>query len=154
MERISYILFDLNGRINRATWLGFFAALAVAESLAGLLLRKMFDIPAPLESGGLSASAYFEDKATLFAGLIFLWPSVAVDVKRWHDMGRSGWLTAIVYGPILAVYAMEASGAGKTISAPFASGLLSLIGLVFLIYLIVLAARKGSPAANRFGAVC
>jgi uncharacterized membrane protein YhaH (DUF805 family) len=153
MDRISYILFDLNGRINRTTWLAFFAALAVAESVAGLLLRRMFDIPAPLESGGgFSPWAYFDDEATLFAGLMFLWPSVAVDVKRWHDMGRSGWLTAIVYGPILAVYALGASGAGGTLSAPVASGLLSLIGLVFLTYLIVLAARKGSPASNRFGA--
>ena len=66
----------------------------------------MLGMQAPA-AGGNSLEAYFDDRAAFVAGLIFLWPSVAVDVKRWHDIGRSGWFTLIVYAPVFAMYLLE-----------------------------------------------
>jgi uncharacterized membrane protein YhaH (DUF805 family) len=150
MERVAYVLFELNGRIKRATWLIYFAALLAAETSAEFLFRRLFDFPAAADS--TSPAAYFDDRAALLAGLIFLWPSVAVDVKRWHDIGQSGWLTLIAYGPLFALYVLELKFAGTAaVSEKLVSALTSLMGLVFLVYLILLAARKGTPAANRFG---
>ena len=63
----------------------------------GGLLDEMSGMPAPAAGGPLEV--YFSDRAGLMAGLIFLWPALAVDVKRWHDIGRSGWFTLIFYGP-------------------------------------------------------
>ncbi len=152
MERIAYILFAFEGRINRITWLVFFAALSIAESVSAAFFREVSGMPGPAGAGS-SLEAYFDDRAALLAGLIFLWPSVAVDVKRWHDMGKSGWLTLAAYGPVLAAYFFEElKNAGVIPAAPLPGGLLSLMGLVFLVYVILLAARKSSPAANRFGA--
>ena len=111
----------------------------------------MYGIPAP--AGTVSAAeVYFDDPAAFLAGLIFLWPSLAVDVKRWHDIGRSGWFTLIVYGPVLAVYAVEELKAADALpDTPLPGALISVMGLVFLVYIILLAARKGSRGANRFG---
>jgi uncharacterized membrane protein YhaH (DUF805 family) len=151
MEWISYISFALNGRINRVTWLAFFAVLAIAESVSGAVLRDLWSMPSQA-GGSVSPEAYFQDRAGFLAGLIFLWPSVAVDVKRWHDIGKSGWLTLAVYGPVLTIYsAEELKSAGVLPAAPLPGALISLIGLGFLVYIILLAAKKGSPAANRFG---
>ncbi|MGO9544633.1 MAG: DUF805 domain-containing protein [Rhodomicrobium sp.] len=154
MERASFVLFEFKGRINRLTWLAVFAALIVAESLAEALFRQVFGMTGPAGPGAApSLTAYFEDRAVLLAGLIFLWPSLALDVKRWHDMGRSGWLTLIAYGPIAAIYVLQLTGLSASLatSERLGSGLFSFMGVVFLVYLVLLAARRGSPAANRYG---
>jgi uncharacterized membrane protein YhaH (DUF805 family) len=151
MERILHDLFAFSGRINRITWLVFFLALAAAESFSGTLLRDMLGMQAPA-AGGASLEDYFNDRAGFVAGLIFLWPSLAVDVKRWHDIGKSGWLTLIAYGPVLTMYLLEElKNAGLIPATPLPGPLLAMMGLAFLVYIILLGARKGSAAANRFG---
>jgi uncharacterized membrane protein YhaH (DUF805 family) len=151
MERILHDLFALSGRIDRITWLVYFLALAAAESFSGTLLRDMLDMQAPA-AGGTSLEDYFNDRAGFVAGLIFLWPSLAVDIKRWHDIGKSGWLTLIAYGPAFAMYLLEElKNAGLVPATPLPGPLLAMMGLVFLVYIILLGARKGSAAANRFG---
>ncbi len=107
------------------------------------------------EAGSNSLEAFFDDRAGLAAGLIFLWPSLAVDVKRWHDIGKSGWLTVIAYGPAFALYLLEElKNAGIVPDTPVPGPLLSLMGLIFLVYIILLGARKGAAATNRFGSAC
>jgi uncharacterized membrane protein YhaH (DUF805 family) len=151
MERFCYVWFALNGRIKRRTWLVFAVAIFIAESLTELLIQKAFHLSDPaVTSGGDYPAAYFNDRTALLTGLIFLWPSIALDVKRWHDIGKSGWNTLIVYGPVTAIFALEAV-ATVAVPAPVGSGVLSVFGLIVLSYFIILAARKGSPGANRFG---
>ncbi len=41
----------------------------------------------------LSAISAFVSPFLGFAGLLFIWPWIAVHVKRFHDSGKSGWLT-------------------------------------------------------------
>jgi uncharacterized membrane protein YhaH (DUF805 family) len=151
MLRASYILFSFNGRIKRRTWLVFFFVILATEYCSGRLFHDVFHISDPIGTGrGLFSPDYFGDQANLLAGLIFLWPSLALDVKRWHDMGRSGYYTLIVNGPIFAIYAVGLTEAAD-VREPQASRLISLLALVFLVYFIILAARKGSSGANRFG---
>ncbi len=151
MDRILEILFSFHGRINRITWLVFFLALAAAEFAVSALLDEMLGEAAPVAGIG-ELEAYFSDRAGLVAGLVFLWPSLAIDVKRWHDMGKSGWLTLVAYGPALAVYLVEElKRAGAFPPAPLPDPLLSTMGLVLLVYMILLGARKGAAGANRHG---
>jgi uncharacterized membrane protein YhaH (DUF805 family) len=151
MERIFYVLLNFNGRIKRLTWLIFFFTLMAVEYGCELLFRNVFHISGPIGTGqGLFSADYFGDRANLLAAFIFLWPSLALDVKRWHDIGRSGYYTLIAYGPIIIIYAAALTGAFD-IAEPQASRLLSVLALIFLIYFILLAARKGTPGANRFG---
>ncbi len=45
-----------------------------------------------------------------FAGILFIWPWIAVHVKRFHDAGKTGWLTvamvvlAVVVSFVLALF--------------------------------------------------
>jgi uncharacterized membrane protein YhaH (DUF805 family) len=118
------------------------------------LLRNAFDISPTvgtgrdLITGDFLAGVIVSAMASLLAALIFLWPSLALDVKRWHDIGRSGYYTLILYGPFLTIYPVTEAA---VVSEPLASVLKSLLALIALVYLILLAARKGTSGANRFG---
>jgi uncharacterized membrane protein YhaH (DUF805 family) len=151
MDRLLENLFAFKGRINRITWFVFFLTLAAMESVAGTLLEGMLGATAPV-AGSNPLEAYFSGRAEFAAALIFLWPSLAIDVKRWHDIGRSGWLTLIAYGPAFALFlAEQLKQAGAISGTPLPEPLLATMALVFLVYLILLGGRKGSAAANRFG---
>jgi uncharacterized membrane protein YhaH (DUF805 family) len=150
MEWISWVLFRFDGRINRITWLYFFVGLAAAEAVSGMLLREMVGMPVAAAAG--SAEEFLGDRAALVAELMFLWPSAAVDVKRWHDLGKSGWLALAAYGPVTAMYLVEGlKEAGAIAAVPVPGLAISTLGLIFLVYFVLLAAGKGASGANRFG---
>jgi uncharacterized membrane protein YhaH (DUF805 family) len=153
MDRFAFVWLRFNGRIARLTWLAFAALISLLEYGCELLLRRAFHWPAPEGQGADQLlSSYVGDEISLLAALIFLWPSLAIDVKRWHDIGRSGWCTLIVYGPALALFAFALTGAGA--SARYnqvEAAALYVFGLVALVYFILLAARKGDAESNRYG---
>lgn len=151
MDRILHNLLGFSGRINRVSWLVYFLALAAAESAAANLLASVLGDNVPV-AGSNPLEAYFADRAGFAAALIFLWPSLAIDVKRWHDIGGSGWLTLIAYSPAFAMFLVEElKRAGAIPPTPVPSALFSAMAFVFLIYIMLLGARKGRAAANRFG---
>ncbi|MFK7792614.1 MAG: DUF805 domain-containing protein [Devosiaceae bacterium] len=39
------------------------------------------------------------------AGVLILWPSLAMGIKRWHDRDRSGWWVLLSFIPIVNIYA-------------------------------------------------
>ena len=154
MDRFVFIWLRFTGRIKRLTWLAFAILLALLEYLTELFLRAVFHWPLPAEAAGNGfLTTYMGDEISLLASLIFLWPSLAIDVKRWHDLGLSGWFVLIVYAPALALFGFELAGAGGTVAQPdkALAASLYLFGLVVLLYFIILAARKGMPGANRYG---
>ena len=81
---ITKLYFSLDGRISRKTyWL--FCGLPLIFS--GLYV-------------GLS-HVYFSPSEELLLILIFLWPSLAVHVKRWHYQDKSGWWQLFAAIPLL-----------------------------------------------------
>lgn len=40
-----------------------------------------------------------------FTGLLILWPSIAMGIKRWHDRDKSGWFVLLGMIPIVNLYA-------------------------------------------------
>lgn len=68
------LFFSPNGRINQqAYWRAVLILFAISAALSVL-------------------SAYVSPFLG-FLGIIFIWPWIAVHVKRFHDSGKSGWLT-------------------------------------------------------------
>ncbi len=66
-----------NGRIDQPTyWRGVAILLAISVAVSAL-------------------SAYVNPFVG-FLGILFIWPWIAVHVKRFHDSGKSGWLTIAV----------------------------------------------------------
>ncbi len=114
------VLFSFTGRIRRQTfWLSLIALYAVAF-VVGIIV------------GGLAAFASQNDVPLLTVVALVLWlvvlipiiwASLAIQIKRWHDRGKSGWWILINF-------------------VPFIGGLWALIELGFL---------KGTVGPNRFG---
>ncbi len=154
MDRFAAIWLHLNGRIPRTTWFGFAILIAFLEYVTELALRHAFHWPLPaIGPGSPLLLSYLGDEISLLSALIFLWPSLAIDVKRWHDLGMSGWMVLVIYVPALVLYGLGFAGVGGTADHPDqkAAAGLYLFGLGVVVYFIILAARKGMPAPNRFG---
>jgi len=82
-----HLLFQFDGRINRAKyWLGW-VGIAVVAGIAG----------------AIAAIADSSLVWTLFGILVLalIWPSVAIEIKRWHDRDKSGWWWLIRFIPII-----------------------------------------------------
>lgn len=115
-----FLSFD--GRIGRKAFWLFFVAIFVLMMIVGGI-------------AGASMSAASVNQATgevvmpsmpiwiWLVYLVVLWPSLAVQAKRWHDQDKSAWWILINF-------------------VPFVGGLISLIMCGFI---------AGTPGPNRFG---
>ena len=106
---LKHLLLSFDGRINRQPyWLYILAVIVVV----GVPLALFFEPDTP---------SY--DTASAIASLILLYPSLAVQAKRWHDRNKSAWWILINLIPIVG-------------------GLWTLIECGFL---------RGTAGPNRFG---
>lgn len=70
------ILFSFEGRISRNDyWLFFILPICIPASFLAYYLNKISKI---------------EDLGNIIVGIVILWPSLALQVKRWHDRNKSG----------------------------------------------------------------
>jgi len=81
-------------------------------------------------------------KGFLMAAAVF-WSSIPVTVRRFHDMGNSGWWTALVIGPWIATDILE-------FTEMLGNQNLLIISLVCLIAGYIVLSRKGTPEKTRF----
>jgi uncharacterized membrane protein YhaH (DUF805 family) len=106
-----YLFTSFDGRIARETfWVGLAVLVTVniGLSLIGAFLAMIF--------GPLSYLAMLASLATIY-------PAAALNAKRWHDLGKSGWWSLVALVPLL--------------------------GAIYLIYM--LAVVEGEPADNAYG---
>ena len=93
------LFFSLEGRINRAKfWIGLiilFVLQWIVMIAAGTVLGVNLMMADPTQPMPASAGV-----AMLVILLLFLWPSICVYAKRWHDRDKSGWWTLIVLVPV------------------------------------------------------
>jgi uncharacterized membrane protein YhaH (DUF805 family) len=151
------LLFGFHGRINRAKyWFGSLLIGFCGFFGAGLLLAvssgAAFGADTKDQKLAIAAAAMLL-LAPVFA--LMIWASLAVQVKRLHDRGRSGWVAAAplaVAAPMLAT-ALNGALNKETVldlaaSLQPYSAVLSLINLGFFIDLGCLPGKRGP---NRFG---
>ena len=112
------LLFSFEGRVGRGPYWAFFVvALVVFGGLTGLSVMSMLN-------GGDSANASgTASMPMVIATLLMIWPALAIQAKRWHDVDKSAWWILIGLVPVVG----------------------GLIALVFNGFI------AGTPAANRFG---
>ena len=125
------LLLTPQGRITRAPfWFGILVVIAASVALNL--------IPGPV--GHL-------------VGFVLLWPQVCINVKRLHDMGRTGWLLLIPAAITLTCLAVGfIMGSGMEAPPPRpAPGPLAIAALVSLGFLLWVGLTPGQSAANRFG---
>jgi uncharacterized membrane protein YhaH (DUF805 family) len=97
---------SFEGRINRQKWWLGTIVLMIVEWIVFVLIGMMVG---PGTVAGMdptdpvaTAQALTRMSIPMFiVGLIFLWPSLALYAKRWHDRGKSGWWTLIILIPLI-----------------------------------------------------
>ena len=98
---------SFEGRVGRQSfWLGLIA-LIVAEWIVFFIITMLLGggsmvtavDPNNPEAAVAAVSAMMVPIGIV--SLIFLWPALAVQVKRWHDRGKSGWWVLIAFVPII-----------------------------------------------------
>lgn len=109
-------LLSFEGRIGRKAFWLFTAAVIAIYIVAMFFLFNSIDLTGATEP---SFPIWY-----WIMVLVLLWPSLAVQAKRWHDQDKSAWW--ILIGLV-----------------PFVGGLIVLIMCGFI---------AGSPGPNRFGA--
>lgn len=113
------LLFSFEGRVGRGPYWGLVAVsvllFGVLGGVGGLSVANGSDPTAA--GGGMSL-------VMVLACLLLLWPALAIQAKRWHDIDKSAWWILIGLVPLVG----------------------GLIALVFNGFI------AGTPGANRFGA--
>ena len=85
---IKWFLFSFNGRLNRQPFWAFTLCGALIWIILSLLL-------------GVDILHSSKDVKSLIPALILIWPSLAVQAKRWHDRDKSAWWILIGLIPIV-----------------------------------------------------
>jgi uncharacterized membrane protein YhaH (DUF805 family) len=97
---------SFEGRINRQKWWLGLIVLVIIQWIFYIVIGMIF-------GGGMMINLNPEDPEAvrqamgalmiplLILILIFLWPTLAIYAKRWHDRGKSGWWTLIILIPLI-----------------------------------------------------
>jgi uncharacterized membrane protein YhaH (DUF805 family) len=93
------LLFGFQGRINRQKW--WLVGIAV-PIVSGILFGIVFYGTGMLASQDPGAGPGFLIMgAGAVLSLAMLWISIAVSMKRYHDLNKSGWWICIVLVPVI-----------------------------------------------------
>lgn len=95
---IENLLFSFQGRIRRSHWWATRVAVSV---IMLLLLFGWFAVQGALSARHDPLNLLLAGLAALIAFSLVLWVDLAVNVKRLHDLGWSGWLTLVSFVPLV-----------------------------------------------------
>lgn len=151
-----------SGRASRAEFWWFFLFTMIIYFAALLLVGGMGAGLASMSPGAALISGTFSGfmiVIALFWLLLFI-PMLAVQIRRLHDINRSGWwlgafwLLYIVYmGVWLSMMstAMQSPGTPPQMGGFAALGILALVFFLYSIVLLVFFCLRGTKGPNRFG---
>ncbi len=98
-------------------------------------------------------TSWISDWVNYAVSLAVFLPSLAVQVRRLHDTGRSGWLLLAPYGLLLLGAVITGIGAGVEV------GFLAILGSIVMfagvcgfIWILILTIYDSNPEPNRYGA--
>lgn len=153
--RMVDLLFSFNGRINRAQY--WFGCLGVGFAGA-LVIATAFVMAAPAPGADKTQALQTASLSLLIVGAVLVllaWCGLALQIKRFHDRGQSGWLSAIPFAPMLGIVSaiVGSAASGAPAAAAGAAALPYVIGLwvVNLAFFINLGCLPGVSGPNTYG---
>ena len=97
------LLWSFYGRIGRLAYFGGLwlnTAWAAAAVAAVVYINQNFDLGRPGEPLGVALGSF------ILAGIaLFVWAKLALAAKRFHDLGKSGWLSLVIAIPVFGFIA-------------------------------------------------
>lgn len=158
-----WLLFSFNGRINRVQfWLGTIGA-GVGGLVLFFLLGVLFTPTASKDPAQVISSFLF---ALMPVWLLLCWAGLALQVKRFHDRGRSGLWTMLPLLPAMMVISslvtavaalIPASQSLASMEAVMVGAMASagiwvvILNLVHLFMFVDLGCMPGRAEANKYG---
>jgi len=119
--KLSTLLFSFNGRINRLLWWIIILVPNIVLIIVNTILETIY--PPETESVMPEHIALIILPVFIVLYLLYMWVGLAVTVKRYHDMEKSGWNVLIILIPAVGA----------------------------LVILIVCGCLRGTDGVNRFG---
>ena len=145
-----WFLLSPQGRIPRSWfWLRWIVPSVVVMTLLFTLLTAaaIRMRSGPLVSGSEAEALLM--RCLLILQVIFIWPTLCVQIKRLQDRGRSGWLA---YGQFaLSVLLAVWTRLGADFMPPLLHGLVVLDGLYAVWLFVETGFLPGTPGPNRYG---
>ena len=92
--KVSFNLFSFRGRMSRAGFVGL-TVMIIFLGLFVYLMSTMFPSLSPVVTRIIYG----------VPGAIALWVGIAAQARRWHDLGRSGWMVLLNLVPLLGTLA-------------------------------------------------
>lgn len=98
-------LFSLEGRVGRGTYWAWLTFLLICHFVTTLWVYSA------TSEEDISLREGLDQGATLVLNIVLFWPTLAITVKRWHDVNKSGMWVFINLIPILGwIYAFVYNG--------------------------------------------
>ena len=147
---MQHLFFQFHGRIPRRIFIFGFLFLFCLQVGSSYLLLKIV---------GLSVEDYLRRVTPqtltfdLLANVIFVWPNLAIGIKRLHDIGWPGSGYVGVYGGLLLIYLLGVMGVytdNPNESSSFWSSI-AVMGLASFVFFVVMVFVPGKRGANQFG---
>jgi uncharacterized membrane protein YhaH (DUF805 family) len=153
------LLFSFHGRINRLQfWLGSLGVAFVVIAVTVMTLVSMAASTGPIDKSGAGLAPFLAVIATgaltiAPVWLVGAWCNLALQTKRFHDRGRSGYWTLLPLLPAgMSVSTLMGSIAtGAPLEAFAVSGPVLLSWAINLWFFIDLGCLPGTSGPNRFG---
>lgn len=147
---VQHLFFNFDGRIPRQIFiLGFFFLFCLQISTSVVLLY-IVDLPIDLYLKKVTQQTLGFD---LLANLLFIWPNLAIGVKRLHDIGWSGAGYVMIYSGLMLIYLLGFLGAFGESPGEVARfwQLIYLLGFSSFILFLLMVFLPGTKGDNRFG---
>ncbi|WP_165188187.1 DUF805 domain-containing protein [Caulobacter soli] len=129
-------LFSFQGRLRRRDYWLLGLLIGVVTVAVVVLLLLAFGVKP-------------EDERLSLAGLLVIWPSLAMMVKRIHDRNKSGWLALVYWVPSIASNIVDMAPADSFVAPRM--GLKIVAGIIGLWFLIEFGFMDGTQGPNRYG---
>lgn len=151
MNWLLFLFWSFQGRIKRLAWFLAMIAFVLASVSSEEALRWALDIPeVKMPPNPLIIDFLQLDNLAILMFFVFLWPGLAIDIKRLHDMNLSGWFALAAWVPFAGLTMGWRIWVGA-VDQRIVVGLATLAGLIIIAYFVVLVAVKGTHGRNRFG---
>jgi uncharacterized membrane protein YhaH (DUF805 family) len=148
------LLFSFNGRVNRAQyWLGTLGVNTV-NWVVMLAVAGTSAVPVAKNPSAALAAASAQLAVVLPISIAVTWIALALQVKRFHDRGQSGWWSALPLAPLVFMITSFATALAEQWPPEQLIGslgwpLLALL-LIFLGFFINLGCLPGTNGSNKY----
>lgn len=154
MGWLSNMYLSAEGRIGRQDWwIAWALLLAVEIAVNHVLSGAMNNDQVFIDGTWGNLKDILADTSGWIVALVFLWPNIAMNAKRFHDLDMSGWWWLLFVAPFLIGTGISISPYGGDAEPSPAAGWTQLLsGITAMATLIILGFLRGTPGPNRYGA--